>query len=242
MALTGEGLANFAKSKVGTNYIYGYKFSFGNVKQAKVNELARAYPSVFTQTYINKIKRKQMIGRPAVDCSGLITGYTGKMLGSSQLYNQAYARLPISHWKSFAVGTVLWKSGHVGVYLGGGKVAEAKGIDYGTIISDITKGGWKYGLTFSWISYNISTPVPSAEITYKGKNPYTEPSGNLKLNSKGEGVKWLQWELVESGYKLKIDGVFGKNTNNALRSFQRSSKLTVDGICGQKTRNALKAA
>ena len=134
--LTGVGLANFAKSKKGTPYIYGCKGADGKVTQAKVNSLARTYPSVFTSSYLYKIKRKGLVGKVCCDCSGLISWYTKKLLGSAQLYSQAKARLPISQWKKFAVGTVMWKQGHVGVYLGDGLVAEAKGIDYGTIISN----------------------------------------------------------------------------------------------------------
>ena len=114
----------------------------------------------------NKIKAKKLVGKVCTDCSGLISWYTGRVLGSSQLYSQAYARLPISKWKQFAVGTVVWKSGHVGVYLGDGKVVEAKGIDYGTIISDINDTKWKYGLTFSWIDYDIKESISSDEISF----------------------------------------------------------------------------
>ena len=52
---------------------------------------------------------------------------------------------------------------------------------------------------------------------------------------------WLQFELVESGYKLTIDGDFGKKTDDALRKFQKSAKLDQDGKCGPLTRKALKA-
>ena len=128
--LTGNGLANFAKGKKGTPYIYGCKGADGAVTQKRVNMLASMYPSVFTAKYLNKIKTRKYIGKVCTDCSGLISWYTGKVYGSSQLYSKAYARLPMSRVNDFAVGTVLWKKGHVGVYLGDGLVAEAKGIDY----------------------------------------------------------------------------------------------------------------
>lgn len=70
-------------------------------------------------------------------------------------------------------------------------------------------------------------------------NPYVEPIKFLKKGSKGEDVKWLQYELVESGYNLKIDGDFGQLTYNALVDFQEKFNLEVDGICGNKTRAEL---
>lgn len=75
----------------------------------------------------------------------------------------------------------------------------------------------------------------------KRVNPYTEPTTTLKLGSKGNGVKWLQWELNQSGASLTIDGDFGKGTLTALKAYQRGHGLTVDGICGKNTRASLKA-
>lgn len=237
--LTGVGLAKFAKSKVGTPYVYGAKGADGVLTRSRVNSLARSYPSVFTQSYLNKIKSKKLVGKVCCDCSGLISWYTGKVLGSAQLYSNAYARLPISQYKNFAIGTVVWKSGHVGVYIGNGLVVEERGIDRGCIVSKIGDIKWKYGLTFSWINYDIKTPINNK--TYKKTNPYREPTVLLKKGKtmSVNDVKWLQYELVEAGYKITIDGKFGSKTDSALRKFQKSAKLTVDGICGPATRNAL---
>ncbi len=77
--------------------------------------------------------------------------------------------------------------------------------------------------------------------TVKEQNPYAEPTNTLKQGSKGNGVKWLQWELNESGANLAVDGDFGSKTLTALKAYQKGHGLTVDGICGQKTRTSLKA-
>lgn len=236
MALTGKELAKFAKSKVGTPYVYGAKGADGKFTQAKFNYLSKAYPNVFTTTYKNKIKSRKYIGKVCCDCSGLISWYTGKVLGSSQLYSQAKKRMPISQWKDFAVGTVVWKSGHVGVYIGNGKVVEEKGIDYGCIVSNIKDTAWKYGLTFSWMTYEYEKKVKG---TSKGKNPYKKPTGNVKSGDKGESVKWVQWELKESGYKVSISGKYDSTTVSAVKKFQKSCKIAVDGICGDVTRKKL---
>lgn len=73
-------------------------------------------------------------------------------------------------------------------------------------------------------------------------NPYPEPTKNVRLNSKGNDARWLQYQLNLFGYKLIVDGVAGNLTIGALKDFQKSHGLTVDGICGAKTRETLKKA
>ena len=73
----------------------------------------------------------------------------------------------------------------------------------------------------------------------KSTNPYKEPTNTVLLGSSGEGVKWVQWELKEAGYDLKIDGDCGPVTDKAIRAFQKSSKITVDGKAGAQTRKLL---
>ncbi|MBQ6756771.1 MAG: phosphodiester glycosidase family protein [Oscillospiraceae bacterium] len=74
-------------------------------------------------------------------------------------------------------------------------------------------------------------------------NPYPTPSVMLKkLRLNIAGNKWLQWELNSKGYDCgAIDGVFGTNTENAVKAFQRDNGLEVDGIAGLKTIAALTA-
>src|SRR4051794_3481299 len=52
----------------------------------------------------------------------------------------------------------------------------------------------------------------------------------------GDDVLHLQVRLVELGYDAgRPNGVFGPQTELALRSFQRDWGITVDGICGAET-------
>ncbi|MBQ1297157.1 MAG: glucosaminidase domain-containing protein [Clostridiales bacterium] len=72
-------------------------------------------------------------------------------------------------------------------------------------------------------------------------NPYPEPTKNIKLNSKGNDVRWLQWMLNDKGgYKLIIDGIAGPKTIEALTHYQMHHDLVPDGICGPLTRASLK--
>lgn len=233
--LTGKGLAAFAKSKIGTPYVYGAKGADGVFTSQRLNTLSKAYPSMFTASYIAKAKK--YVGKVCTDCSGLITWYTGKVLGSAQMYSTASKRIPISQIKKVPVGAVLWKSGHVGVYIGDGKVVEAKGINYGTVETKVSSTPWEYALLFNYIDYDDVTPT--VEATSKKPNPYLRPTTIISKGAKGDTVKWIQYELVEAGYDFSkhggIDGDFGSYTDTCVRAFQKSCKLTADGKVGPKT-------
>lgn len=67
-------------------------------------------------------------------------------------------------------------------------------------------------------------------LTYKGSA--------LSSNS---GIKRLQQDLKKLGYKPgTIDGVDGKNTQEAVKAFQKAEGLKVDGIAGKDTKAEIK--
>ncbi len=61
-----------------------------------------------------------------------------------------------------------------------------------------------------------------------------------KNGSKGEEVRKIQTKLKNWGYYSgSVDGVFGWQTENAVKNFQRKNGLTVDGVAGTETLNAM---
>ena len=60
--------------------------------------------------------------------------------------------------------------------------------------------------------------------------------GLSKCGSRGDEVKQIQTKLKNWGYyNGNIDGIFGSETEKAVKAFQRKNNLTVDGIVGDKT-------
>lgn len=61
-----------------------------------------------------------------------------------------------------------------------------------------------------------------------------------KNGSRGEEVRKIQTKLKNWGYyNGSVDGIYGWQTESAVKSFQRKNGLTVDGIAGTKTLNAM---
>lgn len=74
------------------------------------------------------------------------------------------------------------------------------------------------------------TPAPTAEPTYV----------SLKNGDRNDQVKALQQALIALGYlEGDADGIFGKNTETAVKAFQKENGLTDDGIAGAQTQSAL---
>jgi len=81
-------------------------------------------------------------------------------------------------------------------------------------------------------------------------NPFEIPSETLRKGAKGDDVKWLQFELIKLGFlplisasgKCNVDGVYGSNTEGAVRAFQMAhftDEAEWDGKFGPKSRAAM---
>ena len=57
----------------------------------------------------------------------------------------------------------------------------------------------------------------------------------IRQGSSSYDVERLQMILNEMGYSLVVDGIFGSNTEAAVKGFQTDTPLKVDGIVGQNT-------
>lgn len=61
----------------------------------------------------------------------------------------------------------------------------------------------------------------------------------IRNGSRGSSVSELQRLLNQNGYNLDVDGIFGSNTEAAVRDYQRKNSLAVDGIAGNNTWGSL---
>lgn len=76
------------------------------------------------------------------------------------------------------------------------------------------------------VSYNLSSPGEESSTVYTLS----------KLGSRGEEVRKIQTKLRSLGYyKGSVDGIYGTETRNAVKAFQKNCGITADGIAGPKT-------
>ena len=91
-------------------------------------------------------------------------------------------------------------------------------------------------IIFLWISY--TEPL----FTEKQNNSSSEEYQQVlsKRGSTGSEVKQIQQKLKSWGYYSgNVDGIFGKQTEAAVKSFQKKNNLSVDGIAGPATLSAM---
>ena len=70
---------------------------------------------------------------------------------------------------------------------------------------------------------------------YAAKTEAVVKAHLLKSGSRGAYVTWLQKALINRGYKISADGIFGTQTKEALIKYQKSRGISADGICGAGT-------
>ena len=109
--------------------------------------------------------------------------------------------------------------------------------------ADIQHWSRKYGKTMENVRNDVAAILAGDGVSVTPVEPKTDI--NLKKSDKGEAVKTMQTMLIACGYSCGstgADGDFGKNTDAALRAFQKDNGLTVDGIYGPVSKAALEKA
>ena len=97
------------------------------------------------------------------------------------------------------------------------------------------------------LSGDLVTPPPQGggvqtDLTSPTSTPFTGTitSDILRPGSEGTEVMQLQQRLKELGYYTgSVDGKYGTNTSNAVKSFQSANKLQADGVAGITTKEAI---
>ena len=250
---TGQQLADYCKQVYAAKWVYWYGTYGKKCTQSLYESKKKQYPGHYTAARKAGYMRDISEGKWCADCVGMIKSFFWKNGDLTAAPKYATNNCPdvsangmISLCKETGKistipdepGLVVWKSGHIGVYIGGGYTIEMKGFDYDCRKNKVTSGPWtKWGrLPKSMISYG-GAPAPDPA-------PAPEPEA-LQHGSKGAAVKELQEDLLALGYKLPkygADGDFGSETKKAVKAFQKDHNLPETGIADSATLAAIETA
>ena len=119
------------------------------------------------------------------------------------------------------------------------------GVLAGALVSRSLSGGVETTTSLVTTTATLTTTLTTSTTpsTTTSSTLATLPEGMvLRRGAKGAEVRQVQEALVALGYSTTIDGKFGPDTAQAVKSFQASSGLTDDGVVGPATLSALSAA
>jgi hypothetical protein len=105
--------------------------------------------------------------------------------------------------------------------------------DYGA--AGMSWWSWQSSPSKSWRA--LAKPI----TTFAQEPPPPNTAPTLARKARGDLVVWAQQHLVAAGQPVKIDGVFGSSTVNAVLAFQAASGLPVTGVIDPATWGALLA-
>lgn len=145
-------------------YVWG---TFGQVlTESLLEQKTSQYPSGVGDK--EKIIREKWLGSRTADCVGLIKSYgwmdadhlrirygSGGMpdIGADAMYYNAQVKGSLDTMPE-TPGLAVWRSGHIGVYVGDGEVIEAMGTAYGVVRTQLAERSWTAWLEIPYISYD----------------------------------------------------------------------------------------
>lgn len=249
MSKTGAELAKWAQDAVNDGqHVYWYGTYMNPCTSSKLKSKKKQYPSHYTSDRMPTYERHIQEGKICSDCVGVIKGYLWELDGvikyqrdgipdvsAKGMYNSCKVKGRIeNNGAALPVGALVFNSSltHVGVYIGNGKVSEARSFAKGfqtNLLKNRTFTLW--GLC-PWCAYD--------DLGETGKGVDDVPT--VQKGSKGLAVKICQQLLISKGYSLPkwgADGDFGSETRNRVKEFQINRGLECDGIVGAKTWAAL---
>lgn len=167
-------LVTYARVQVGKPYWFG---TFGQTGSAALHQSKKKqYPSQYTASDF-----PSQYGKRVHDCAGLVKGAlwsehidsvpvykASEDYSANKFYTKATAKGPIITMPDIP-GILVFKGtdkqkNHIGVYIGNGRVIEAKGHKYGVVESSISSG-WKYWGKCNLFSYEeapVQAPAPAS--------------------------------------------------------------------------------
>lgn len=124
-------------------------------------------------------------------------------------------------------------------FLGAGNDLRDKSNPYcipDEVIEIFSKYGWNWGGNFSISADTMHFQYLGLDSLNYGKdNPFRVLKTGSGSNMKGEDIWSLQSRLKELGYRITVDGVYGKVTESVIIKFQKKYGLTANGIVDYKT-------
>lgn len=246
-----SALIEYLRSRIGSIYVWGAQ---GENVLAKANPLEWIRSMETNETNAQRAyalfkQRKQEGVNPilAYDCSGLIVAFlldVGILKAdrtAQALYNMCDIKLRKEELEPGDFVCIYTEASakitHIGVYVGDGKVIEARGRDYGVVETNLDERPWnRFGRLSALAPYVSEYPLSPMSLAV------------CKPVSEGQGYALMQEALNALGYTdaegkvLDVDGKWGKRSRQAwdkavaknLGAVSLDITLNIEGVCNKE--------
>lgn len=180
----------------GWGYVYGGEGEIYTEALAKqYTKAGRSVPSGRKKATYFTVDCAKWYGHRVADCSGGIV-YAIQQYDSSftdrtanTFKSQFTESGPISTIPEIP-GLAVWRSGHIGVYAGNGKVLEFRGTDYGCVETNLSERNFTHWGKIKGVDYTTTTTTvkPSTTTTATGKAYHAKCSGGSVYVRSGPGT------------------------------------------------------
>ena len=208
-------LVDYCKHQVDRPYWFG---TFGTVASASLyKSKCNQYPNQYPPKKFTKESFTKQYGQKVHDCAGLIKGAiwsdsfddpnpsykASEDYGANKFFTNATKNGTMDSFIDMP-GILVFKGtdkskSHVGVYIGNGKVIEAKGHSYGVVESSVS--GFKYWAQCNLIVYENAAPAPAPD-----PKPEPKPEPNTYTVKKGDTL----WAIARA-HKVMLKDLIAAN-------------------------------
>lgn len=181
-------LLAYVKAQVGNPYWFG---TYGQILNSAVwRDNSKRYPKYYSDARKAKAKERGDYGKKGHDCSGLLKGalwtyrkaftFPSEYVASEDMDANTMIKKATESGSIDTIpeipGIAVWKNNHIGVYIGNGNVIEAKGFDYGTVVSKLSDTKWTKWGKLPFVDYGV-TEAPKPEPVQTDLNDVVKEDG-----------------------------------------------------------------
>ena len=253
MSKTNIGLVDYCKRQYESNDTI---YCLGTWGQRLTERVLNDKCNQYSWNANHRSRIAQGIGKKAFDCCGLIKGYLwdeqynpSSDENEQGMYNNATRKGDMSSFPH-TLGTLVFMSGHVGVYVGNDEVIECTPYNntYKVIKTNLWNRGWTKWGYYERIEYNDVKPEPSpspepvsgiiSDIQRWYNNNYGSRFGSIAVDnsfgpdSRRHFIKAVQYEMnIQYGSNLAIDGSFGPASKAVFIYLHEGCRGNITRIC-----------
>ena len=265
MSKTAAGLAAWVEDAYKKGWVYWYGTCGYKCTTSLLNSKTKQYPQYYTDKRMSKYEKHVAQGKTCTDCIGLIKSYAWDQdedidtidrkyqsngvpdNGAKTTYNKATIKGLIKTIPEIP-GVLVWtkNQGHVGVYVGGGYVVEARGFSYNPPVqrNKLSKRAFTHWGLHPYLEYTAEE-IAKAKVALNGSNSSSgESEDEVRETIKEENKTAQKAEQGANTVIVELNTLKNGSKGEQVKTVQRLFNAmgydcgTVDGIFGTKTKNA----